>query len=425
VGGSTRFQKLATVCVALTAMMLASAASASAKSLWVSSTGTISSPGKSCVNPGYNSIQAAIQESTPGATIHVCPGTYSEQLTIKHALKLKATSTPGSAKVVLPATVANATTGCETAIEPPYQPDQDEISICTSGVVNITGLAIEAQWPEGKCYDSMYGIFVSEASLVATNDTINGAGAGPINGCQGGVGIEVGTARTTPSETAYATLKGVTVTGYKKNGITVEGTGSTIAVTSSTVTGAGLTPEIAQNGIQISYGATGTVKSSTISGNEYGGGGAESTGLLFYEAGSGGSNVTTSSINENDLGLYYEAETPTNSPELTVSKDEFNANRFAAISLDQGDTQINKDTLNGPGEVGIEINQYEGQAAAPNSSAANDKIKHMDVGVKVWSDKQPGDLPGSFTIKNSLLSENTTEVENESTNFTVVKENDF
>ena len=422
-GGSKRFRKLATVCVALMALLLVSAASASAKSLWVSSTGTISSPGKSCVNPGYNSIQAAIKESTPGATIHVCPGTYTEQLTIKHAVKLKATSTAGSAKVVLPATVANATTECDTKIGGGYQPNQDEISICTSGVVNITGLAIEAQWPEGTCYDSMYGIFVGEGLLVATDDTINGAGAVTINGCQGGVGIEVGTARSTPSEEGHATLKGVTVSGYKKNGITVEGAGSTIAVTSSTVTGAGPTAAIAQNGIQISYGSTGSIKSSTISGDEYTPE-DESTGVLFYDAGSAGSTVTSSAINGNDLGLYYEAESPTNSTELTVSKDEFNANH-QAIGLDQGDTVISKDTLNGPGEAGIEIYQYEGQAAAPNSTATSDKIKHMDVGVKVSSDKAAGDLPGSFTIKNSLLSENTTEVEDENTNFTVVKENDF
>ena len=52
------------------------------------------------------------------------------------------------------------------------------------------------------------------------------------------------------------------------------------------MTGAGATPYIAQNGIQISTGATGVVIRSTISGNNYTGTGeASSTGILVYGGG--------------------------------------------------------------------------------------------------------------------------------------------
>ncbi len=431
--GSRRWTTLIGVSTALLAVLMVGAASASAKSLWVSPTGTITTPGKSCTSPGFKSIQAAIEEAPTGATIHVCPGTYAEQLTIEQSVKLKATGTAGSAKVVLPepAKIATATPTCETSIPAQYQRDKDEISICTNGTVTITGLAIEAQFPN-ECYDSLYGIFVGkESTLIATNDTVNGASASPINGCQGGVGIEVGTARTPTSEVGHATLKQDTVTGYQKDGITVEGTGSEVNVTSSKVTGAGPTPAIAQNGIQISYGSKGTIKSSTVEGNECnvascGVEGEQASGVLFYEAGAG-STVTSTEINKNDLGFYYLAEAATQpaAPETTLSKDTFNENRYEAIGLDQGWVEITKDNLNGPGNAGIEVFQYEGQSYAPNSSATSDKIKNMNVAVKVSSDDQPGDHAGSFKISKSLTSENAKEEEDNSLNFPIIQENDF
>jgi len=51
------------------------------------------------------------------------------------------------------------------------------------------------------------------------------------------------------------------------------------------VEGAGPVPYIAQNGIQIGFGATGTVESNTVADNWYTGPSADTAcGLLFYEA---------------------------------------------------------------------------------------------------------------------------------------------
>jgi hypothetical protein len=82
------------------------------------------------------------------------------------------------------------------------------------------------------------------------------------------------------------------------------------------VTGAGATPYIAQNGIQISTGATGLVTQSAVSGNNYTGTGeASSTGILVYGGGascSGGdpqsglvrnAGVSFSTLSNNDVGI--------------------------------------------------------------------------------------------------------------------------
>jgi hypothetical protein len=217
---------------------LAVPAAANAASLYVSNTSPVVVGGKSCTQPNYATIQAAIDalKSLPSGTINVCPGTYKEQLTIVKPLKLNVAGTPGSARAVLPTSPVNTETVCDkAAVEAGFSPDQDEISICKAGTVSITGLTVEAKWSGVNCAVSMYGIRVAGgATLKATNVTVAGAGAVPINGCQSGVGIQAGTTRTEPAETGALTLKGVTVSDYQKNGITIAGAGSTAKARSST-----------------------------------------------------------------------------------------------------------------------------------------------------------------------------------------------
>ncbi len=147
--------------VAVCALALPSMASAS--TLYVSPS-TPGAPFNSCAHPNYSSIQAA--SAAPSTAITVCPGTYVEQVQITKAVNI--TAQPG-AILKLPASPVNSTTPCDTAIEAPHQPNQDELSICTGGTVSITGLKIEALWPAGTCYDSLYGVFVAGgATLNAT-----------------------------------------------------------------------------------------------------------------------------------------------------------------------------------------------------------------------------------------------------------------
>jgi Right handed beta helix region len=409
-------------------------ATAGAASLYVSNSAPVVPGGKSCTQPNYATIQGALDALKPlsSATVHICPGTYTEQLTITKATKLLVVGAPGSAKVVVPASPANSETECDEAPgTEKYQPDQDGISICTPDKVSITGLTLEAKWPEGTCDDSLYGILVAGgATLKATNVTIDGAGAFPINGCQGGVGIEVGMHWTSPVQVGHVKLKGVTVENYQKNGITIEGEGSTASIASTTVTGAGATPAIAQNGIQVSGDGVAKIKSSKISGNECdvavcgpeGFSQTQSTGLLFY-GGAPGSSVTSSTISGNDVGAYYvtgSASQPA-SPELVLGKDLFTGNRYEGVELDEGDALLKSDTIAGPGEIGIELYQYEGQALSSQSSAKSTKIEGMsEAGVRVASDKEPGDVPGTFTFSKSTFSGNATVLINESSNFEVL-----
>ena len=225
-----------TVIVALTAM-LAVPALASATSLWVSPSPTVGGSGKNCTEPGFNSIQAAINNASAGNSIKVCSGTYTEQLTFTKSLTLKPAGTP---VLKLPAAPVNSTSACGTALTTAGHTAQDEVELCGAVTVKISGLAIEAAWPAGTCNDDLYGIYVGDgAALSLSNSRILAAGPQPINGCQGGIGIEVGTGRTTPAETGTATLTNDLVEGFQKNGINVISSGSKATLKKVAVKGLG------------------------------------------------------------------------------------------------------------------------------------------------------------------------------------------
>ncbi len=327
-------------------------------------------------------------------------------------------------------------TACDTAEgTAQFQPDQDLVSICEAGMVTIIGLTLEAKLPEGTCDESLFGVLVSgDSTLDAFKTTVDGAGAFPINGCQGGVGIQVGMAWTTPVEVGHATLSEDTVENYQKNGVTVDGAGSTATATRLKTAGAGPTSQLAQNGVQVSNGALATISRSTISGNECedevpvvcGPDATQSIGALFLHA-APGSNITKSKITNNDLGVYYAsgAATQPGSPEVTISGDTFREDRDEGVLLEQGDAAVNSDKIDGPALVGIELGQFEGQPFAIESSGSGDTISGMsEAAIKVESDNQPGDVPGTFTIENSSISKNAAEVINNSASFTVNKVND-
>jgi hypothetical protein len=88
------------------------------------------------------------------------------------------------------------------------------------------------------------------------------------------------------SQVGHADITNDTVESYQKNGITVAGPGSTADIEHDVVTGSGPTPIIAQNGIQISFGATALVMDNLITANNCTGHKrASSSGILAFGGG--------------------------------------------------------------------------------------------------------------------------------------------
>jgi hypothetical protein len=85
---------------------------------------------------------------------------------------------------------------------------------------------------------------------------------------------------------------------YQKGGITVRGAGASARIENNKLTGAGPVDYIAQNGIQVSFGGTATVKPNTVSDHVYTPDSNEACGLLFYQAANPWEKLNKLSSNE-------------------------------------------------------------------------------------------------------------------------------
>jgi hypothetical protein len=417
---------------------------------WVSNTTTLgTAPGTSCANPGYATITDAINASSPGDTIEVCAGTYDEQVVITQALTLKA---KGPVTVVGPATFptnpADYPTTCD-ADGGSGSYNQDVVDICGTGAgtanVTISGFTFQGGWPAGGyCYDSFYGVAVlGGANLVMSNSTVENIGDGSSSGsgCQGGVGIEVGLATSpTAADAGTATLNNDVVNTYQKNGITVDGTGSSATINDATVTGAGASTATAQNGIQISDNATGKINTGSVSGNECDdtGGGCgpngltqtQACGILLFDAGK--VTVTGANSSANDIGVdniedvawaFYTPPSPFIATNDALTSMRLN-NRYENAFLDEGKTTLNDSTLSN-GEVGIETDQASYQTTPAVSVANGDTITGASQdAILIASDHTSGDKAPKLTVATSSFdTTNAYGVENDSTSVATATDN--
>jgi hypothetical protein len=386
----------------------------------------------SCASPGYSTISSAISADTTDATIKVCAGTYDEQLVITQSVVLQA---KGAVTVVAPVGTPNPPTTCD-GDGGAGTPNQDIVDICGPGTgpdginVTITGFTFKGSWPSDVCYDQIYGVAVlGGANLAMSKSTVEDVGGDPqTDGCQGGVGIEVGLALTgTTSDPGTATLTGDTVLNYQKNGITVDGIGSNAAISGATVTGTGETTAIAQNGIQVSDAATATILNSSISGNECDdtGGGCgpngfnqvQDGGILLFDAGKTGVSGTT--VTGNDIGVYniegytigwpFWSPPPGWKPVLDTFTSMGLNNRYENAYFDEGRSSLTASTLSG-GEAGVQTAQWNGQVVSATSTATGDTITgtasiatNPTAAVLVSSDQAAGDLKVALTATGDRL----------------------
>ncbi len=159
-----------------------------------------------------------------------------------------------------------------------------------------------------------FGVVVNgDANAVSVdvlNSQIHDIGDTPLNGTQHGVAIYY---RVFGTGSASGTVRGNTVSRYQKGGIVANGTGTSVTVQSNTVTAVGPVDYIAQNGIQIGYGAKAQVHDNGVSGNAYTGSGGDSSGGILVVGGecygdglayTTGTDIVGNTLTNNDVGVY-------------------------------------------------------------------------------------------------------------------------
>lgn len=220
-----------------------------------------------------------------------------------------------------------------------------------SGTVNASATGTDAQCDIGIYYDTSagnvaganisgaryYGVVVNgdvgAVSVSVTGSTIHEIGNNPLDGTQHGNAIYY---RALGSGTASGNISGNTLTNYQKGGITVNGSVSA-TVKNNTVTGQTAVDYIAQNGIQLGYGAKGTVSGNTVTGNAYTGAGLVSSAGILVIGGpcyglpsTVGLHITKNTLTNNDVGVWlFNANASCSGPVTTKTN---NTVKFNTIS---------------------------------------------------------------------------------------------
>jgi parallel beta-helix repeat protein len=158
---------------------------------------------------------------------------------------------------------------------------------------------------------SYFGVIVNgdenAQSVNVTGSAIHDIGNTPLDGTQHGVAVYY---RALGTGTATGTISGNTLTNYQKGGITASGAVSA-TITNNTVTGQGPVNYIAQNGIQVGYGANATVTGNTVTGNAYTGANLASSGGILVVGGpcyglpyTVGLTIKNNTLTGNDVGVW-------------------------------------------------------------------------------------------------------------------------
>jgi hypothetical protein len=281
----------------------------------------------------YPTIQSAIDAASPGDTIKVLPGTYTEQLTISKSLTLVgsgATATVIKAPAMLDTNVLGLT----------YI-----VQINGGATVNMKGFTFDA----GTSCDVFFGITVFDSATLNLDTSI-------ITGCYQ-VGVIAGSTLTPGGpQTGHVTVTRTNVNGYQNQGIIARGPpGTTLAVSYSTITAAEGSPIDGQGGITEFSGAKVNIHHNKISNNlcdnpacgpdfltQFQGFG------IFVDSAAPGSVISYNDVLNNDAGIGVFG----NSNCCEIDHNLLRDNRFFGIIIGEGEHTISNTQIAG-GNVGV------------------------------------------------------------------------
>ena len=343
--------------------------------------GSTSPSDSGCVH-GYTTISSAITAASAGSVIFVESGTYAEQVVIDKSLTLTGAGS-ASTFIQAPATMTSDVDGNKNLIE---------VTGSTT-VADITGFTIEGPGPSGCHGVGMdYGIYVGGgATANIHNNTITHVRTNPAGGCQNGVAIRVGSKAL--GQTGTAKITNNVISDYQKGGIVIDNVGSYADIEGNLVQGLGETTVIAQNGIQISRGATATLIDNTIEGNlcDHVSCGPDadsqnqSAGILLYQ--SGDVTIQNNTITNNDLGLYSLLANPAST--ASVTQNIFTDDRYESILADQGSLDLQDNTITG-GNYGVWAYSFLGNTANTVVNLNGNRINNTLIAA-IRLDKDSGE----------------------------------
>lgn len=291
----------------------------------------------------FSTIQSAVNASPSGTIIKVCPGSYGEQVSINKRITLQgvASGTADEAVIVPPSggLIQNATdvdTGSPLAVQ---------ILVVSPATVTIADLTVDATGNNVTgCGLDVIGILFQSASGTVNHAAVRNQALDPAdNGCQSGEGIYV---QTASGLTSVVAVENTSVHGYQKNGITGNDLGTTLTVTANDIQGQGPTMGAAENGVQLAFGAGGSVTSNLVIDDIYSGPIYGASGILLYDSlESAGIKVNNNTVGNTQLAVALATDEGYGSGQygdgVTVSGNKI----FGTLTFDAVDACTNTNTI--------------------------------------------------------------------------------
>jgi len=340
--------KLTSACLTIPAMVCALAAT---PAFAAKTTLVVDDDFADCPTATFTSIQSAVAAASAGDTIKVCAGTYIEQVTItagKDGLELRS----------MPPLAAT--------IKAPVLMLDPKAIVHISGADDVTIRDFTISGPGGSGCDSIrYGIRVDgDGSAKIRGNHITMIHDTPFSGCQNGNAIQIG--RQFEGQTGSAEITNNGIDKYQKSGIVVDNVGSNATIRNNLILGVGPTITIAQNGVQVSRGATASVEKNDISDNLYAPMTVVSTGVLLFQPGAA-VDVGHNKLRRNDESIFsISAVGP------KIQHNDIADNTFDGIGLDDtSGAAVEHNSSEGNGFDGIWVS-----STSANNTMAHNKMKN-------------------------------------------------
>jgi len=252
-----------------------------------------------------------------------------------------------------------------------------QVFVENTTAANIEDLTFDATGNNTNCGDDPIGIYYQNASGTITRNSVLNVLVVPAIGCQGGLGIfaESGFPGQPPVGVTHVTITYNNVENYDKNGITANLQNTTATISYNTVVGFGTTDQIAQNGIQLAFGATGSITNNNIADNSYSNCpgptcGTAATGILVYQ--SLAPTISTNTVTNSNVGIYVASGNPGDTNNAVVNANVISATHlYDAVDMcaDLGTVTANK--ITGADESGVHLDDECGDATVTGSATGN------------------------------------------------------
>jgi parallel beta-helix repeat protein len=316
-----------------------------------------------CPLASYTSIQAAVNAASPGDEIRICKGIYVEQVVIQKSLDIHA----DNGAILMPsAMVANSTSLFDAS------PLAVALLVTNASGVSVDGLIVDGTNSGiSACAPDFFGIAFQNASGSIRRTVVrNFKLSASLNGCQTGTGILV---QSGGGQISSVAIDSTSVHDFQKNGITANEVGTQVHIRGNFVTGVGPTTGAAQNGIQVGFGATGSIMDNTVSNNIWSPCVAVSTctavatNILVTQ--SDGVTVSGNSVSVSQVGIFIDA----NSAQLFDNQASANS-VFDGIRLEGNSSYGRDNTVFNSSESGIFLD-------GDNNVVRNNTVTEASIGI--------------------------------------------